>query len=592
MNFNEQQLKAINFKDGACAVIAGAGSGKTTVLIERVKKLVQEHNVIPSDILIISFTVNTVKELKTKLKNINIEGVNIDTSHGICRRILLSEGIDIDAPVPWDIENLFNSNYSEKVDVDDILSFISFQKNNMKTYKDEFIFKDSKYEENKLRNYFKQYEDFKIKKNLKDSDDQLLDCYYLLHNKKNKYDHTFKYVLVDESQDNNLVQNLLLHEWCKSGNIFCIGDFRQCIYSFRGSKPDMFMNFDKEWNDATIINLDTNYRSCQDIVNKANNFVRRYYGNYRYYSNSKAYNNSKAHIDINTYMHQQDESNEVVNKIQKLLQEGEKPNEIAVLYRLNSHSHHVEGELRRRKIPYYISNNSSFFKRKEIEGVMSYLRLIDNPYDNSAFENIFKFRNYPIQFFSNKLLQDIKSFAGRNNLSLYEAFTLFKYKENWQEKNMKIFENNIEKLRLQKDKNIDICKLIDNVKLAFNIEEYIECKYSNREDQEDRLNSIETLKSFVKGNNLQGFINYAYNSSNKKKQDNKDCVKLMTIHSSKGLEFKHVFIIGIEDGKFPHKKSEIIDEARLFYVGVTRPKENLYLSQINQGNKFIEEYVS
>lgn len=591
MHFNEQQQRAIKFKDGACAVIAGAGSGKTTVLVERIKNLVDNENVNESDILTISFTNNTAKELKNKLHKKGFENINVGTFHSICAKILTENGFDLSKePKEWQIENWLTDYNDKKPNIKDIMDFIGYQKSYMRTYKDNFVSKDSKYSNEQLREFYKKYEMNRVKNKMYTYDDWLIECYKLLKGKNHKY--TWKYVLVDEHQDSNLIQNLLIKEWCKLGNIFCIGDFRQSIYGFRGSVPEMFMDFDKQWDNATVINLDVNYRSSKDIVDKANSFIKKYYGNYRYYSDSTPSNKTKANINTYSYESREEEGQEVINKIDELLKNGESPNNIAILYRLNTHSDYVEGELKKRNIPYYISKNSSFFKRTEINAIMSYLRLIENPHDNVAFDNIFKLRNYPINYFSNNLFEDIKSFAGRRNLSLYEAFTLFNYDKNWQIKNVKIFEDNIEKLRLQKDKGIDISKLIDNIKLAFNIEDYIFNKYDDEEEQEDRLNSIETLKSFIRGDNLQSFINYAYSSmNNKKKINNDNCIKLMTIHASKGLEFKHVFIIGIEDGKFPHNKSELIDEARLFYVGITRPKESLYLSQIGTDNEFVNQYI-
>lgn len=593
INFNEQQLKAINFKDGACAVIAGAGSGKSTVLVNRIENLVLNHGVKEDDILTITFTHNAADNLKSKLNKMGLKDVNVGTFHSICAKILCCEGFDLSKkPMEWQIENLFMTKEygSKKPNIDDIMSFISYQKNYMKSYNDTFMPKDSDYTEEELRIFFKNYENYKTKNKMYDFDDWMLECYKILNNNSD-HNYHWKYVLVDEHQDSNLVQNLLLHEWCKTNNVFAVFDYRQAIYTFRGGNPDYCMNFDKEWNNATVVNLDTNYRSNKDLVEKANNFIKQYYGNYKYYSDSIANSVHKANIKTEGNLDRKEESDKIVNEIEKLLKEGENPNEIAVLFRLNSHSNYVEAELKKRNISYYISNDSSFFKRTEINGIMSYLRLIDNPHDNCAFENIFKLRNYPIKYFSNEILENVKSFAGRNNLSLYESFTLYKYDKKWQELNVKIFEQNIEKLRLQKDKNISISNLIDNIKMAFNFEEYIQDKYANKEEQEDRLGSIETLKSFVKGNNIQSFINFAYNPNNKQNKNTKDCVQLMSIHASKGLEFKNVFIIGIQDGKFPHLKSDLIDEARLFYVAVTRPKENLYLSQIYDDNLFVNQYI-
>lgn len=590
VKFNEQQLKAINFHKGACAVIAGAGSGKSTVLLNRIKTLANIHNVPQDDILAISFTKNTADELKNKLFKMGLPNVNVGTFHSICGRILIQEGIQLQGRLiqDWQVKNCLQA-IDRKADVKDILGFISYQKNYLKTYKDEFIPKDSYYNEDELRTFFKGYEDFKKQNNLIDFDDYLILCYDILTQNKNKY--TYDFILVDEHQDSNLVQNLLIKELCPSKNVFCVFDYRQAIYSFRGGNTEYCMNFEEDWENATVINLDTNYRSSSDIVNSANGFIKKYYGDYVHYSDSIPSTNEKGNIKIDSYDDKGIESIKVVDDIEKLLKDGKKPSQIAILYRTNSQISNVENELRYRGIEYEISNDSSFFKRKEIEGIMAYLRLILNPHDDDAFEKIFKLRNDPLAFFSNKVFDDIKQYSGTHDTSLYESFIEMKYDKTWQKSNVRAFEETINKLRLQKYKDINLIKFIDNVIKSFKMEKYIEEKYTSRDEIEDRLESLQVLKTFVKGNDLEKFISYVYSATNTKKKFKKDCIKLMSVHASKGLEFEDVFLIGVEDEKFPHKRSDLLEEARLFYVAVTRPKDNLYISQIGTGNQFIEEYI-
>lgn len=594
VKFNEQQKQAIEHHTGSCAVIAGAGSGKSTVLVNRIKNLIDTYKVDQKEILAISFTRNTADELKNKLNKMGYLNVNIGTFHSVCGKILVQEGINItnqNLIKDWQKENCFKK-IDEKADVNDIASFISYQKNYLRSYKDEFVYKESSYKEEELRKFYKAYELMKSKEGFYDLDDYLTECYKVLKNNPGKY--TYEFVLVDEHQDSNLVQNLLLKELCVSGNMFCVFDFRQAIFSFRGGNTDYCMNFDKWWDNPTVINLDMNYRSTKNVVDKANGFIKKYYGDYKHYSDSIPHNRENGKIEINTYYERESEGKEIADKIETLIQSGEKPSQIVVLYRLNSHSSYVEYELKKRDIEYVIANDSSFFKRKEIAGIISYLRLLQNPHDDSAFETIFKLRNYPLQFFSDKIYGDIKKHAALHNQSYYESLITMRFPNDWQGKNATIFENNINKLRLQKDKSVDLITLIDNVSRAFQIDEYVKNKYSNKEEVDERLQSIQILKTFVKGHNIDSFVAYVYsgNNSNNKKGFKKDAVKLMSIHASKGLEFKHVFLIGVEDGKFPHEKSDLLDEARLFYVGVTRSKENLYLSQIYEDNQFISEYQS
>lgn len=968
VNFNKQQKEAINFYKGACGVIAGAGSGKSTVLVNRIKNLIDEYNVNEQDILAISFTKNTANDLNKKLNRMGYKNVNIGTFHSICGRILTKEGYELNLVKEWEVKNCFQR-IDRKVDIKEVMSFISYQKNYLKSYDDNFVPKESKYDETELRRFFKEYEDLKHRTNTYDFDDYLIECYKLLQKVPNT--HTYNFLLVDEHQDSNLVQNLLIKQLCPSGNIFCVFDYRQClpigtkirtengfknienitnedtvivgsgrgevssqkvtevmkkqyqgklielktqsgqtikatpnhtiflntliknkhfiylmykegigyrigrssiiktskkgkvierngyekrltdeggdkvwlikvcdsleeasfyenyyafeygiplyvfnlkqrriilnqeyidklfksietiprgekllsdlsmsfdfphyipqgnsgsrsdvhrsrmklnfvmfgssrkgtksrngyynghkhelsfstideqyadkakkyfesgvsrqvngqgfeyfvgrkvtnnqdelmeicynildnidhvelecksvlcdsnikykympicnarvgmgvpifkdgkviedkitevntldyngyvfdlnidfyrnyvandilvhncIYSFRGSNPDYAMNFEKEWDNATIINLDTNYRSKSNIVNHANHFIKHYYGDYKHYSDSVANDESDGKITLNTYIDGQEEGVGVVDQIERLMNEKEDLNDIAVLYRANSQVAHVENELKRRDIDYVIADNSSFFKRTEIAGIIAYLRLILNPHDDDAFSYIIsRFRNYPLAYFSKKVIENIEAYAGEHDLSYYEALTQIKYDKPWQRNNAEEFEDKIYKLILQKEKEVSLYTLIDNVIKTFNIKKYIREKYTNLEEVTERLEALETLKAFIKNNNLESFISYVYSSNSNKKRKKQNGVKLMSIHASKGLEFKHVFLIGIENGKFPHVKSDLLDEARLMYVAVTRPKENLYISQIGADNLFTKQYIN
>jgi len=591
-NFNEQQIEAINHYKGPCAVIASAGSGKSTVLVHRIKNLIENHNVNQSDILAISFTSNTAKDLKKKLNEMGYRDVIASTFHSLCLKIFSEYNIPITYNKliqEWQMKKCF-TNIDKKANDKDIMGFIGYQKSYMRMPSDVFMNKDSIYNEDELREFYKAYEDFKKKNKLYDMDDWLIECYKLLHNMP-KY-KGYEFVLGDEHQDDNFIKNLLLKELCRNNNMFAVGDYRQCLYSFNGSVPEMFMNFSDEWKDATIINLDTNYRSTKNIVDKSNCFIKKYYGNYEHYSDSISSNKSDGIIKTNTYIDRTEEGLKVIESIDNMLKNGKNPSEISILYRLNSQSGYLEYELKKRNIPYDITNDSSFFKRKEVSAIISYLRLINNPHDDEAFDTIFKVRNYPLVFFSNDVYSKIVSNSGENNLSTYESFISMRYEKEWIKKNMEIFKDNINRLQLQHKKKIGIDKLIDNIVKVFKIEDFLKDKYIDEDDFTDRMNSINVIKSFIRGNDLDKFLEFIDESATKKKKSNKDTnvIKLMTIHASKGLEFENVFLIGVEDGKFPHKKSSLVDEARLFYVGCTRSKDNLFLSQIGGSNLFIDEY--
>jgi len=233
--------------------------------------------------------------------------------------------------------------------------------------------------------------------------------------------------LVDEHQDSNVVQNELLKLWQKNNNVFAVSDPKQNLYSFRGSDTRFSMNFEDYWDGAKVINVDTNYRSKRNIIEKSNDFIRKYYGGYEHYSDSIAHDKSDGHIEINSYMNQQLEATDVADKIEKLIEGGTKLKDIAVLYRNNKHADFIEYELKKRDIDYEIANDGSFFKRREIAGILSLIRLGLDDTDNNAFENVFRLRTYPLKYFSNQLYNNIRDTANKHGYTLLEALYNAKY---------------------------------------------------------------------------------------------------------------------------------------------------------------------
>lgn len=589
ITFNDKQATAVNFKDGAMGMIAGAGAGKTSILLGRVSNLIEKHKVMEGNILAISFTRATADELTSKLQDMGHHHVNVGTFHSICGGILRQEGINItgyNLIKEWQADNCFK-NIDQTVDTNEVLSFISYQKSYMRKPSDEFMPKYSEYTASELREFYQAYESMKRQQNLYDFDDYLLLCLDVLKRNPGKY--TYDYILVDEHQDSNKIQNKLLKEWSSTGNVFTASDFRQAIYSFRGGTTEYSMNFESHWDDATVHNVNINYRSPKNIVDRSNKFIKQYYGEYEHYIDAIAHKETDGGIVISSVSNREKEGQEVADKIESLIEQGADLNEIAVLYRVNAHADFVEAELKHRGIEYDIANDSSFFKRREIAGIISYLRLLFNTDDDGAFENVFRTRNAPLKYMSNKVLNDIQKHAQSEGISQYEASREIRLDQPWQTRNMRSFEDDIERLAHKAQSGISVVDLIDDIVRAFRIKSGIRERYVNQEELQERLGSIEVLKSFVKSNNLEQFITYVYsNTEKKKKKDN--AVKLMSIHRSKGLEFDNVFVIGVEDGKFPHANSELNEEARLFYVACTRSKQNIWISEIGEGNKFIEEY--
>lgn len=587
INFNKEQLKAINTIDGAVAVIAGAGSGKSTVLVERIKNIIY-NGCEPDDIAVVTFTDNSSKDLKAKCKKNDISGITIGTFHSISKRIMMLEGIDSSKQLaPYQIENEFKR-IDDTVNYKEVMSFIGYQKNYGIGVNDNFVEKESDYDENTLRDYYKAYENLKKKNKCLDFEDWLIIARDILKNNPNKYN--FKYILVDEHQDSNLLQNELIQLLCPSGNVFCVFDYRQAIYTFRGGNPEYCMNFKEYYPNSKVINLNVNYRSTNNIVENANNFIKRYYGYYEHYEDSIANNTSDGVINLISNCDKKEEAENITRQIQEDLKNGIKPNDIAILYRNNSNSFDIENELKYQNINYFItSTDGSFFNRKEISCIMCILRLIDNPHDNMAYDTVFNSRVYPFTFISNNIRDRIRDVSARRNMSLYEASEIVKVDKPYQRQNLDKFNDMVSKLILQHKKGVRLIDIVDNIISFIRMNEYIESKYTG-EELEERLESISALKTFIRENTLESFLKFVYGSNKSKKKCTKDDIQLMTIHKSKGLEFKKVYLVGIKNGKFPSDKAPLIEEARLMYVAITRPKEDLVISQIYSENQFVNEY--
>lgn len=588
MNFNEQQLQFINAKtDGAYCVVAGAGSGKTTCLIARILKLVKD-GIKQEDIMTITFTNNSAKDLRVKLAERGLDCVRVGTFHAICRRILTCEGIDTSKQLPqYEVENCFRK-ISKDMNYDEIMSYISYQKTNNIGIYDDYKGEPESHTREEMREFYKAYEELKNNKKILDFSDWLLKAIEILENKPNTY--TIKYLLVDEQQDNDILQNKLMKLLCPSGNVTAIGDVRQSIYSFKGGSPQLFMDFDRNYDNATIINLDMNYRSSKNIVENANKFIRNYLGGFRYYSDSVAFNESNGEIKRISCIDTEEEAIKTVDRIEKSLNSGVSPSEIAVLYRLNKQSFYVENELKLREIPYHIESDNNFFNRKEVKVILCVLRLIVDINDDSAYETIYNTRCGAFNFLSKRLLSDIEDLAARDNISLYQASKYVRTEKTWQRKNLDSFINSVKDLIIQHQQDVDLTTIINNIIRVLKLRTFIEEKYTG-DALDERLESLTALKSFVKGNTLESFLKFTYNTNKKTKKKADNEIALMSVHKSKGLEWDNVYLIGVADGEFPSKRSDDTgEEARLFYVATTRPKRNLYISEIGFGNKFTDEY--
>lgn len=590
MNFNEKQIKAINHMNGACGVIATAGAGKSTVLVNRIKNLVN-NGVNASDIVAITFTRNSAQDLKSKLAELGInKDITVGTFHSICAKIMINNGYNLNNTLyEFEIENEFKKVSSSDIDMKEIMSFIGYQKNYMKSCTDEFVPKKSKYTEDELRNFYRTYESLKKRKNYYDFDDYLLIGYELMKN--NPFNKKYEYILVDEHQDSNKVQCKLIDLLCPSGNVFAVFDFRQAIYGFRGGNVEYCLNFKKDYPNAKIIDMNTNYRSKSNIVSKSNNFIKKYYSDYEFYSDAIPFNQKEGIVECKNLSNESEEARYVVDKIEKLLENGEKHDDISILYRLNSNVDYIENELQIRNIPYYIENDAGFFKRKEVLGILAMLRLVNNPNDDIAFEEVFNFRAEPFTYIPKAFITNLKNKTKEEGTSLLEGCKRIASGyiniSTTNKTKLQKFAKEVYKIS-QKIKEVELSEILEEIYDLIDIDNWIENKSKSEVDVEERKKSMKTMKDFSKDKEIEQFIAFAYSNNTKKKKKN-NSIKLMTIHKSKGLQWKNVFIIGLQDEVFPHKDSDIMEEARLMYVAVTRPEENIFITGVGT-SRFLDEY--
>ena len=588
---NDKQKEAVEWPDGPILVLAGAGSGKTRVLTTKLAYLVNERGVNPYNILAITFTNKAAKEMKErafKMLGSDAYQMQISTFHSL-GLLLIRENY----------EKLgFEKNFTI-LDSDDSLTIIKkilkdmnldpkfynprAIRNKISSAKNELMdsnyysrFANSEYEEIVLE-VFRKYEQKVLKNNSMDFDDLLLLPIKLFKDYPDvleKYQDRFMYILVDEYQDTNEAQYILIKMLSKKyQNICVVGDLDQSIYGFRGANFRNILNFEKDYPKAKVIPLEENYRSTGNILNVANDIIK--HNKQRKEKNLWTKNDNGPKIRYHRAYDEKDEASYVMEEIRKLIINGEPKSSIAVLYRTNAQSRNMEEALLRENIPYKVVGSFYFYNRKEIKDLISYLKLIYNSNDDVSLMRVI---NVPKRQIGPKTIENLASKALDKGVSLYEAIEGGKELE---------FKKLIEKLKKESE-NISLTELVEMILVESGMRRELES--SKTLEAEVRLENLEEFKSITKNfeeNNgvisLEEFLlEISLVSDIEEHKNNNDVVTLMTVHSAKGLEFDHVFIIGLEEGLFPHSNcldssDEIEEERRLCYVAVTRAKKTLTL---------------
>ena len=597
-NLNDKQKEAVLHDKGPMLVLAGAGSGKTKVLTSRIANLI-ENDVSPANILAITFTNKAAKEMKERVKKLigpDANYIQISTFHSLGLKILKENYeflgynknfiiLDNDDTLTVVKKLMKDLNMNPKYyNAKDIRNKISSAKNEL--IEPEYF---SKIEfDNKIVELYKEYCKKLKKGNSVDFDDLLLLPIKLFKessNILNNYQEKYRYVLIDEYQDTNEAQYVFSKMLAnKYKNIFVVGDNDQAIYAFRGANYKNILNFEKDYPNCKIILLEENYRSTQNILNAANSVIKhnKQRKDKNLWSNNEVGNKIK-------YIKTDDEKKEgefVTEEIKKIIKDNNVTyDDIAILYRTNAQSRSIEESMLKANIPYKIIGSFYFYNRKEIKDLLCYLRLINNPNDDSSLTRVI---NVPKRGIGDKTIGNITAVADAQNISLFDAINSGKELK---------FKETI--LALQEScENLSLTEMVDEVLDKSGIKE--ELLKEKTLESEIRLENLEEFKSITKNYedeygeiSLDDFLNeISLVSDVTEHTDETNKVSLMTVHSVKGLEFDYVFIIGMEEGIFPHYNSinegtndAIEEERRLCYVAITRAKKDYYIAKpmtINQ----------
>jgi DNA helicase II / ATP-dependent DNA helicase PcrA len=612
-SLNPNQKEAVLHTDGPVMIIAGAGSGKTRVLTYRIAYIMHKGT-DPFNILSLTFTNKAAKEMRNRIENlVGNEAKNLwmGTFHSVFARILRQEADKMGYPSNFtiydsdDSKSLIKSILKE-MQIDEklykpslVLSRISLAKNNLigaKDYlkNDELNNADKVAGRPKFGEIFQQYTSRCFKAGAMDFDDILVNTYHLLSQQVdvlNKWQHRFKYIMVDEYQDTNHVQYMItkllaaVHQ-----NICVVGDDAQSIYAFRGANIQNILNYERDYPEVAIFKLEQNYRSTQNIVNAASSLIKHNKNQLK--KEVWTSNEEGTKIKVSRSPSDTDEGKRVAQLIFEDKHQLHLPNKaFAILYRTNAQSRSLEEALRKQNIDYRIYGGISFYQRKEVKDMLAYLRLVVNPQDEEALKRII---NYPVRGIGATTITRLVYLANEHQCSIWDIIRNIKNYPDIGASALKVeqFGMLIESFRPKgTDKNaydiaLDVAKRTGLLKTLFedkspegvskyeNITEFLNSVQEFTEDDENE--SEKTLPFFLENVAL-------YTDEDRTKDPNRDCVSLMSIHASKGLEFPVVHIVGMEENLFPSQmalmnRNEIEEERRLFYVAITRAEQKLYLS--------------
>lgn len=604
-SLNEAQREAVCAPHGSLLVLAGAGSGKTRVLTHRVAWLVQTFQISPLSILAVTFTNKAAQEMRSRIEKMlgyPMRGMWVGTLHSIAHRMLRAHWQE--AGLPQDFQILDSDDQIrlikralKEMNLDEsywppkqVQWYISGHKEEGR--RSQQISEAADPQQRELLRIYQNYEKLCQRFGLVDFSELLLRAFELIKNNeplRSRYQVRFQHILVDEFQDTNAVQ----YEWLRTlasghGNIFVVGDDDQSIYSWRGARVENILQFEKDFPGTNVVRLEQNYRSTSNILNIANAVI----DNNQSRMGKKLWTSGDEGDPVRLYVayNEVDEARFVIDRIQSWVDQGNRRNEAAILYRSNAQSRVFEELLLRADMPYRVYGGLRFFERAEIKDALAYLRLMASKHDDPSFERIV---NTPTRGIGNKTLEEVRSYARINQVSLWDATRALIHSHELSSRvtsSLSRFIDLIDRLAAQVtgqpladqvEQTLQLSGLLahfakDQGEKAQarveNLEELITAARNYDQEEEDGLDPLSAFLSHA-----------ALESGEGQAEEWEDCVQLMSLHSAKGLEFPLVFLTGLEEGLFPHQRSlqergRLEEERRLCYVGMTRAMQVLYMS--------------
>ena len=588
---NTAQQKAVCHETGPMLVLAGPGSGKTTVLLCRISRLLERGLAKPQEILALTFSKVAAEEMKSRFETLNgASGVSFGTFHSIFFRILRSR-------YGWNVEQIFqeeerrsilrNSIEAEKWDIPDLEEYISQFFSQLSLMNSELEqpnrFTPTGMPVEEFRKLYRAYEGYKERHEKLDFDDMLTQCYQLLREDaavREYWQRKYKFILVDEFQDVNQAQFACLQILAeKHQNLFVVGDDDQSIYAFRGARPDFLLHFPTLYPAAKKVTLNTNYRSTERIVNLAERVIGN--NEVRFVKNMKGIGEAGDKVTFFLAEDAAKEAAHIAEKIGRLLDEGVPLTEIAVIYRTNLQGGAFARELYKRGIPYDLRDNSgNVYEHWVAKDLLAYLLLAENEESDSALRRIL---NKPKRYIGKDLLAEAETMP----YTLLRSFFVCPSLKGWQEENLENLRIDLNQIR--KRTPYDALKYIRKV---IGYDEYLEEFAAYRRTSAQVLQEIadEIMETAKDCADVRSFreqlerLSLQMKEQSRKKGQKRNGVALMTMHGAKGLEFRAVFLPSLVEGIVPHEKGmdTVAEERRLFYVAMTRASEKLCLSAILQ----------